>query len=186
MLIATIISVFLVGIILSCIYIIYEHNSPAATLAWLLLMIILPIFGLAAYLVLGRRMVNMRIKLLRAIRDGVGDIREKLEFQNSFHSVVKSGGCAKKYEDLMLLAYRFPGLPPTMGNGIKVLKDADASYPEMFKSIREAKEHIHAMYYIIEPDEAGRMLRDALVEKAKEGVEVRLLYDDIGSIGMKL
>lgn len=186
MLTGTIIAVFAVGIILSCIYIIYERNSPAATLAWLLLMIILPFFGLAAYLVLGRRRVDMRIKLLRAIRDGVGDIREKLEFQNTFNSVVKLGGCSKKYEDLMLLAYRFPGLPPTMGNGIKVLKDADASYPEMFKSIKEAKEHIHAMYYIIEPDEAGRMLRDALVEKAKEGVEVRLLYDDIGSISMKL
>ena len=110
MLTAIIITVFLVGIILSCIYIIYEHNSPAATLAWLLLMIMMPFFGLAAYLVLGRRRVDMRIKLLRAIRDGVGDIREKLEFQNSFHSVVKTGGCSKKYEDLMRLAYRFPGL----------------------------------------------------------------------------
>jgi cardiolipin synthase len=186
MLTGTIIAVFAVGIILSCIYIIYEHNSPAATLAWLLLMILLPFLGLVTYLLFGRRRVDMRIKLLRAIRDGVGDIREKLEFQESFHSVVKSGACGKKYEDLMRLAYRFPGLPPTMGNGIKVLKDADASYPEMFRSIREAKEHIHAMYYIIEPDEAGRMLRDALVEKAREGVEVRLLYDDIGSISMKL
>ena len=186
MLTATIIAVFLVGIILSCIYIIYEHNSPSATLAWLLSMIFLPFIGLAAYLVLGRRRVDMRIKLLRAIRDGVGDIRGKLEFHESFNSVVKSGGCAKKYEDLMRLAYKFPGLPPTLGNSIKVLKDADASYPEIFRSIRDAKEHIHAMYYIIEPDEAGRRFRDALTEKAKEGVEVRLLYDDIGSIGTKL
>ena len=178
-------ALILTGILSSCIFIIYEHNSPAATMAWLLAMIFLPFVGLFAYFLIGRRRLDMRVQLLKAIRDEVGDIRDKLDFDGVIKTVLKSTGESNRHHDLMLLGYRFPGLPPTYGNTTEVLKNADEAYPEILKSIAGAKHHIHAIYYIIQPDGSGRAFRDALVQKAKEGVEVRLLYDDIGSWRMK-
>lgn len=181
MLIYILAALILPGIIASCLFIIYERNSPAATMAWLLAMIFLPYVGLAAYFLFGRRRVNIRVQLLKAIREAAGDIREKLDFDGSIKAVLKATGDSSRYHDLMLLAYRFQGLPPTLGNTMDVLKNADSAYPEIFKNIKNAKRYIHAIYYIIQPDESGAALRDALTEKAREGVEVRLLYDDLGS-----
>jgi len=182
---ALIIAFVLAGVLLSCIYIIYERNSPAATMAWLLAMVFLPFVGLMAYFFMGRKRLATRVELLKAIREEVGDEWEMLDFDATFKETIKSDRCDHKHHDLMLLAYRSPGLPPTLGNSVKVLKDADLSYPDLLESISSATAHIHAMYYIIRPDDAGRMFRDALVERAKAGVEVRLLYDDIGSWAMK-
>jgi len=185
MLTALIIAVVLTGIVLSCIFILYERNSPAATMAWLLAMVFLPFIGLTAYFIFGRRRLYIRVELLKAIREEVGDIWEKLDFDGSLKSVLKATEDKPDYQGLMLLAYRHQGLPPTSGNRIEVLKDAENAYPAIIESIKDAKHHIHALYYIIQPDCSGRMFRDALVEKAKQGVEVRLLYDDIGSWHIK-
>lgn len=177
-------AIVLAGIIFSCLFIIYEHNSPSATMAWLLAMIFLPFIGLFAYFMFGRRRVTMRVQLLKAIRDEVGDIRDKLNFDGAMKAVLKTTGDSR-HHGLMLLGYRFPGLPPTLGNTMEVLKDAVEAYPEIMKGISGAKNHIHAIYYIIQPDDSGRAFRDALTERARAGVEVRLLYDDIGSWRIK-
>ncbi len=186
MITALIIAVLISGTFVSCVYIIYERNSPSATMAWLLAMIFLPFIGITAYFIFGRHRLKVRLQLLKAIRDEVGDIWEKLDFDGSFKAVLKSGSYDPRYHDLMLLAYRSPGLPPTLGNRIQVLSDAENAYPAILESIAGAKKHIHVLYFIIQPDGSGRMLRDALTERAKAGVEVRVLYDDIGSWEMKL
>ncbi len=174
-------AVVITGVVISCIFIIYERKSPAATMAWLLAMIFLPFLGLFAYFLISRRRLNMRVQLIRAIREQIGDLRDRLDFDGSIKAVLKATGPENRHHDLMLLGYRFQGLPPTMGNGMEVLKDAEQAYPAILDSIRSAKNYIHALYYIIQPDESGRAFRDALIEKARQGVEVRVLYDDIGS-----
>ena len=182
---ALIIAVLAAGILVSCTYIIYERNSPSATMAWLLAMIFLPFIGIMSYFVFGRRRLKVRVQLLKAIREEVGDIWEKLDFDGQFRAVLKSGACDPRFHDLMLLAYRSPGLPPTLGNSVHVLNDAENAYPAILEAIAAARHHIHVLYFIIQPDRSGRMLRDALTERARAGVEVRVLYDDIGSWKMK-
>jgi len=174
-------AVVVVGVVLSCMFIIYERNSPSATLAWLLAMIFLPFVGLAAYFTFGRRRVRMRLGLLRAIREHVGDIRHKLAFDRSLMAVLKATDDGVRRHDLMLLAYRYPGLPPTLGNRMEVLKNAEEAYPAILESIESAEKYVHLLYYIFKPDSAGSSVMEALAKKASEGVEVRLLYDDIGS-----
>jgi len=185
MITALVIAVLVAGMLVSCVYIIYERNSPSATMAWLLAMVFLPFIGIMAYFIFGRRRLNVRLQLLRAIREEVGDIWEKLDFDGQFKSVLRSDACDPRYHDLMRLAYRSPGLPPTPGNSVRVINDAENAYPAILESIAAAKHHIHVLYFIIQPDSSGRMLRDALTERAKAGVEVRVLYDDIGSWKMK-
>ena len=180
-----VIAVLLAGIVLSFVFIIYERNSPAATMAWILAMTFLPFLGLFIYFVFGRRRVAIRLELLKAIREQVGDIRKALDFEGSMKSVQKMGALYHKHQGLILLAYRYPGFPPTCGNRVEVLENAQQAYPTLLGSILAAKKHVHAMYYIIQPDSSGVAFRDALAERARAGVEVRLLYDDLGSKRLK-
>ncbi len=184
MLTLLILSVLAAGIILSCVFIIYEHQSPAATMAWLLAMVLLPFIGLGAYFVFGRRKVNMRIRLLKAISEAFGDVRQKLKFDKTFSKSLTA--IIRRHRGLMRLAYSFPGPPPTTGNIVEVQNDAKESYPDMFEAMAKAEKYIHAMYYIFRPDETGIKFRDMLIERALAGVEVRLMYDDIGSWSTKL
>jgi cardiolipin synthase len=66
-------------------------------------------------------------------------------------------------------------------NRVEVLNDGKETFTSIFKALRKAKDHIHLEYYIIEDGELASELLNILVEKAKSGVEVRVIYDDVGS-----
>lgn len=78
---------------------------------------------------------------------------------------------------------RAAGAPLIEGNAICLLKDAEENYPAWLGAIRAAKRHVYFENYIIYDDEVGRMFADALIEKAREGVRVRLIYDWMGGFG---
>ncbi|HBP19300.1 MAG TPA: hypothetical protein DEA08_16110, partial [Planctomycetes bacterium] len=75
--------------------------------------------------------------------------------------------------------------PPSGGNGARLLVNAAQAYPAWEAAIRGAKEHVHLLFYSWLDDEVGHRLRDLLLEKLAEGVEVRVLVDDVGSFGHK-
>ena len=74
--------------------------------------------------------------------------------------------------------------PLTLHNRIQILNNGEATFVEIKKALRAARSSIHLEYYIIEDDPLGREIADILIEKANEGVEVRLIYDDVGSWGL--
>ncbi|MGL5018623.1 MAG: phospholipase D-like domain-containing protein, partial [Luteolibacter sp.] len=78
---------------------------------------------------------------------------------------------------------RTAGAPLITGNSIRLLKDAADNYPAWLAAIRMAKQRIHFESYIIHDDGEGRIFSEALIEKAKEGVRVRLIYDWLGGCG---
>lgn len=73
----------------------------------------------------------------------------------------------------------------TNDNEVEVLRNGEETFPEIFRTIEQAKRHIHLEYYIIENDKIGNYLRELLIRKAQEGVEVRLIFDDVGSWELK-
>lgn len=72
---------------------------------------------------------------------------------------------------------------PTHNNVVRLLRDASENYPAWLEAISSAKRYIHFESYIIHEDKQGHLFADALIEKAKEGVEVRLIYDWLGGLG---
>jgi cardiolipin synthase len=72
--------------------------------------------------------------------------------------------------------------PLTKGNKVTLLADGQAAYAAMFKAIQNAKKHINLESYIIEDDETGRKFADLLLQKQKEGVQVNIIYDSVGSL----
>ena len=95
----------------------------------------------------------MRIRLLQAISQAFGDVRQKLKFDKTFSRSLTA--IIKRHQGLMRLAFSFPGPPPTTGNIVEVQNDAKESYPDMFEAMAKAEKYIHAMYYIFRPDERG-------------------------------
>src|SRR5690606_27425255 len=71
--------------------------------------------------------------------------------------------------------------PLTADNSVKLLINGEMKFPEVVRALENAKHHIHFEYYIYEDDEIGRQIEEILIRKAKEGVEVRFIYDDFGS-----
>jgi cardiolipin synthase len=78
---------------------------------------------------------------------------------------------------------RTAGAPPIGGNRVRLLKDAKENYPAWLEAIRGAIHHIHFESYIIHNDEVGRQFAAALIDKAREGVHVRIVYDWLGALG---
>jgi cardiolipin synthase len=77
------------------------------------------------------------------------------------------------------------GSPLSVGNRVTLLEDGAGTYPSMLAAIRSARHHVHMESYIFEDDEIGRQFQQALVERAKAGIKVRLVFDAVGSIGTK-
>jgi cardiolipin synthase len=78
--------------------------------------------------------------------------------------------------------FRSSGAPVVLGNAVRVLCDAEENYPAWLEAIESARRTIHLEMYIVHNDRIGRRFRDLLVEKARAGVRVRVLYDWFGSL----
>ncbi|MEO5963161.1 MAG: cardiolipin synthase, partial [Thermomonas sp.] len=83
--------------------------------------------------------------------------------------------------ELARLGYAITNLAPSTAHRVELLVDGQATYAALLAAIRSARDHVHLEYYIYQPDHTGGLLRDALVERARAGVKVRLLLDAVGS-----
>lgn len=91
-----------------------------------------------------------------------------------------------KYADLIHMNLVSSNALMTTDNEIAIFNDGKQKFDSLFNDIRNAKKEVNIQYYIIQPDDLGTKLRDELTKKAKEGVKVRVLYDEIGSKRLSL
>ena len=150
-------------------WLILQRRSPTATLAWIAVAAWLPILGVAVYQFLGPP--RMR--------------RKKLRYAQA-RAVVASGKKTSLpvVEDvgrLMTMAERAGETPPARARALDLYNNGQAAYEAIEKAIAQATHHVHLEYYIWETDQTGIRLRDLLIERARAGVECRLLVDAIGS-----
>jgi cardiolipin synthase len=148
-------------------WIVLQKRAPAATLGWVLGLAALPYVGFVVYYVFGpQRIKRQRIRRART-RVGLPDADGVIASADSI--------------ELGKLAQATTGLPETTAIVVRLLVDGNATYDALLADVRQAKHHIHLEYYIYAADVTGAALRDALVERARAGVAVRLLLDAVGS-----
>ena len=157
-------------------WLLHERRTPAATLAWILSLAFLPGVGIPVYLFLGPRRVVRKTKRLLLARALSGPFRQAL--------AAATAGATRGQVGLMNLARSLDALPPASARAVGLLDGGDQTFAALEAAIRAARDHVHAEYYIFRPDGAGTRLRDALVERARAGVAVRLLVDAAGSSGL--
>jgi cardiolipin synthase len=167
-------------IIASVAVVLLENKNPVRTVAWVLLLLFLPYFGLLLYLVSGRsfkRQSRLSRKMHTQLINQTQNARNHLEPVND--SLLES------YQPLIKLLEKTGAAPLSTNHSVDIYTDGKTLLADMLKDIEQAKHHIHAEYYILESDETGDAFKNALIKKAQEGVKVRLIYDDLGSWYLK-
>jgi len=159
-----------------------ERRQPTATLAWLLALILLPGLGLLLYLLIGRTHSRRIAETSRGASQALAGLRERL--RPYYLGPDDLARCDARTRSLVKLGQSLATLPASGRNAVEILVDGAATYDAMQAASESAADHLHVEFYIIQPDVAGRRLRDVLVERARAGVEVRVLYDAVGSMGL--
>jgi cardiolipin synthase len=158
-----------------------KKREPTASLAWIMAIIGLPVLGGLLFLVFGiNRVERKAIGEKQARRRVLGpNLPELAQYQ-----VLPWGSSDTLQDRLMLAATRVNLMPATFGNRIEVLDQTPRTLALIEQAIESATETLHLEYYIWRSDRTGTHLRDMLIEKARQGVTVRFLYDGIGSIAL--
>lgn len=155
-------------------WILFEKRSPVATLAWILALVALPYVGFVVFFFLGpRRLRRKRLRHRRA--------RGRVHAGADLGSRSRPGEQDPRVDQLVRLATRTGEPPADLCERVEILQDAERTFASIEDAIAAAKHHVHVAYYIVDPGRSGTRLRDALVERAKAGVDVRFLVDDVGS-----
>lgn len=160
-------------IAMAVIHLVMDNRQPAKTMAWALVIIFVPVVGLVFYLFFG---INHR--------------KERMVSQLSVDQLTKRSMLGfveqqnlripERHKQLVDLFVNQSFSLPFKDNQIDIMTDGYAFFPELLKDIAKAKHHIHLDMYIFEDDALGRLVADALIDRAREGVMVRVIYDDVG------
>lgn len=172
-----------VNIILAYILVFLERRDPTTIWAWLLVLLFLPGLGFVLYLFLGQ---DLRKKRLFSAKEET-DLEKTAHQQEVLLEKGKTpfdNPVVEKYMDLIHLHLHTARTPFTQNNRIQLLINGSEKFPLLLERLKNAKDHIHMEYYIIRDDGIGRLVRDVLAQKAREGVKVRLLYDGMGCIAL--
>lgn len=181
---------YVLGAILSM-SIILENRDPAKTMTWLLIFILLPGIGLVIYGIFGRNIRKIKIfktqKLANNIKEEklFEDLDEiealvKLEMESIKNDKLlddEDDVAKKRVISLLLNTGKFPF---TVNNKVEVFENGSKKFDRLIEDIKNAKEHIHLEYFIIKDSEIGHKIKEELIKKAQEGVQIRILYDDVG------
>jgi cardiolipin synthase len=171
-------SIYEVIVIMAIIHVILDNRQPAKTMAWALVIWFVPFVGIVFYLFFG---INTRKE--RYVSDRTMNMltkRSMLEFAEQ-----QNLRLPEKHKPLIDLFVNQNLSLPFKDNEVDVCMNGYEFFPMLLKDIREAKSHIHIDMYIIADDALGCLVADALIDKAREGVEVRLIYDDVGCWNVK-
>ena len=163
-------------------HIIYNTPSNTKALAYVLVTIFLPIIGIAVYFAFGVNRRKNKLYSKKIVRDktALADLRARITMESE-KAWDTNEPAIKKHKRLALYLLN-DGLSPLVGgNEVKLLINGENKFPEVLEALRNAKHHIHIEYYIFEDGDIAEQIKDILIQKAKEGVAVRFIYDDFGS-----
>jgi cardiolipin synthase len=159
-----------------------ERRHVAATWAWLLVLFFVPIAGFFLYIIFGQNLSKRKIfKLTGKRKKKVSAELQKQKEMLEQRSLRYHDPSTKQYQSLIYMNVLNAYGLYTQDNEVDIFTDGHAKFDALLTEIRKAKHHIHLVYFIFKKDHIGQGILQALIEKAKEGVEVKVLYDDMGS-----
>ena len=177
---------YFITVVFIAVLIILENRNPVKTISWILVLVLLPFAGIVIYLFFGQEYRKTKMYSRKGLKD-LEKLRnltlEQLDNLPKNHFQISERLYSKKRLINLLLSNSNSIL--TNNNELQILRNGQETFPEIFRAIEQAKHHIHLEYYIVEDDTIGNYLRELLIQKAREGVEVRFIYDDVGSWQLK-
>lgn len=161
-------------IIITMVRVLMDNRQPAKTMAWMLVLMFIPFLGIILYIFFGQNTRKER-KIWQQSLDQLTK-RSMLEFVEQ-----KDFNIPEEYRTISNLFMNQNLALPFKNNEVEIYTSGYDFFPSLLMEIGKAEHHIHIDTFIISDDPLGRIIADALIDKAKQGVEVRLIYDDVGS-----
>lgn len=178
--------IIILNILCAMTLIFLERKDASSTWAWVLVLFFLPLVGFILYLLLGRKLRKKHLFRWEGRKDiGIDKLisyqiealrEDKLEFSEENIA---------KYKELINMNLSTNNAVLTQDNAITIYDDGAKKFEQLIEDILSAKDHIHIQYYIFKVDNLGKRIINALIKKAKQGVKVHVLYDEMGSRGVK-
>lgn len=174
--------IYILDFLLAFSIIFLERKNPSATVAWIMIIFIIPFFGIFLYLMFSQNISRQKIYKLEKYEESILDealLNQIDEMKNSkFHY---NSTTAVNWERMIQLNQNFGKAYYSQDNSINIFTDGKSKMNSLLRDIDEAKYSIHIMYFIVKNDHIGQELIAALTKKAKEGITVRFLLDGVGS-----
>lgn len=169
LIIIRLINLFLIGRL-----IFYKRKEPSLLLAWILVLLFIPVMGFIFYLLFERTpKVSKKVNLIDTIEEQVTD----LQYDSNAEEHVRS---------LIRYNHQFNEAKLTRYNELTFYSEGEAKYKQLYLDLSQATTSIHFLYFIIRKDELGTEFVNLLAKKAHEGVEVRVIYDGAGCFGTSM
>lgn len=160
--------------------IVNQDREPQSALAWIVVNLVIPYVGVPLYFFLGENRLRNFVKKRQRSQVELDAFRRYRENLPKYKEVMRMEP-QSTLDVFAQLVKNAPDIFQPMPGGIELLINGEETFEKIFHSIKNARHYIFVQYYIIRSDRLGVELRDLLIEKAKEGVSVYLLIDDIGS-----
>lgn len=175
--------IFIVG---SITVIITDNQDSGRKIAWILLIVLIPVVGLLLYIIFGlnfrkAEFFQARHKDFIHILDNEinSEVKDVL-FGHSHENEIE-----ERYRELSVLSSRGRGMTVTSGNGIEIITDGKRKLEALIEDIKNAKHHIHVEYFYFRKDKGSRIIKGLLMKKASEGVKVRFIHENIANIDIR-
>ena len=174
--IGTILTTFHVLGLVSSIHAVMGTRTSQGAIAWVVSLITFPYVAVPAYWILGRSKFQ-------------GYVTSRQEGDLEIQHIVRQAGKTEvpfivsedELTPVALAAVRLAELPVVRGNGVELLIDGETTFSSIFEGIDAARDYVLVQFFIVKDDELGRDLQSRLIAKARQGVSVYFLYDEVGS-----
>lgn len=177
---------FILNVVLAATIVFLERRDAQATWAWILVLFFIPLLGFILYLTLGQNLTRKRLFKWDDLKKiGIDDLIKKQLRELKSSSFCFRDQTIEEHRDLICLQLTNNDALLTEDNQVEIFIDGRDKFKSLIADIQQAKDHIHLQYYIFRNDDLGSTIITELVKKAKEGVKVRVLYDDMGSRGLR-
>jgi len=164
---------YVLAIVSVIVVLVLDGRNPVKTVSWILVLIFLPVIGLVLYLFFGRDQRRQKIINKRSY----SRLLKQPQAEYLSQEAVKY---PQEYERLVSLFQNTGEAFPFTGNELDVYTDGASMIDSLIAAISQAQHHIHLEFYIFNDDVVGNRVSKALIERAQAGVEVRVIYDDVG------
>ena len=177
-----------ITVLFTVLLVILENRDPVKTVSWIMVIMLVPLFGIGFYVVFGQNYRKQKIFSRKGLKDLVritNQSQKQLDDLDDIKSLENEK--IREKSKIMMLLLRNSRAILTEWNKVEILNNGQETFDAMLEAIRQAREHIHMEFYRWESDQIGQVFRDALVLKAREGIKIRVIFDDVGSwkIGKK-
>ena len=174
-----------INILLSLVIIFFQRRSPQTVWTWLLILYFIPIAGFFLYLLIGQDYHKSRMFRAKEV-DGELKYAVRRQEERIYRKRLRLANPEmRRFENLILYNLEVAQAVITDNNDVRIYTDGKEKFQALIDEMRQAKYYIHMQYYIIRNDELWREIEPVLIQKRKQGVEIRILFDSMGCRTMR-